>query len=580
MMELVKSLQRLGVKVMASPVRSAVKAYVVFAIVHTLFKIRKQARLVSRAHSMLGHLPGAKFSLGKFDWLGLGTLKNVLRYFDYRAECQLEHKADGPLIAAPGPFVEVFCNDRASIKHLLKDDFNSFTKGSPGNDYLMEIFKDFLGTKGIFVIQHGSGLGDKRLENAHDVWHKQRKIGSKIFTKSSFSSLMLETFNAKAHVLKNTILSRQGTAIDMQECFFRFTFDSINKIFFGRDIDTVSGAHTDDYAKAYDNSHRAMTELYLSWLPVHVAAQMYLPFPLGTSGQDSSGWSLAMELVRRFTPEGRDFKYWCNKLDQGTYNLIKEARADPKLPHRRDLLANFINSKGGYTDQELRDIVLNFIIAGRDTTACTLSWLHFQLSCHPEVQSKARAEANKVLGGREPTYELVKEMHYLHACVFEALRINPPVPEDYKIASQDSQFPDGTWVPKGTKVTFHNYSLGRSSEIYDEPELYKPARWLNAEGKLMLKNNELDPYLTPIFQAGPRECLGKNMAILEVVSLTSILLSDQASGPGLEFSITEEEKKTITWAMMITQAISNNKERSSHNLWLTARPVTVAEETN
>ena len=67
----------------------------------------------------------------------------------------------------------------------------------------------------------------------------------------------------------------------------------------------------------------------------------------------------------------------------------------------------------------LRDQIVAVLLAGRDTTACTLSWLFYELSRHPEVTKKLRQEVQDVVGleGHPmPTYENLKKMRYLQVC--------------------------------------------------------------------------------------------------------------------------------------------------------------------
>lgn len=567
-MEVIESLKRIVLNIMQRPYKSLIKGYLIFAIAHILWKFKKRIKELARAKRLLSHLPnGESLNFLKFDWFGNDTTKNFKNYFDHRTKIPLSYPKES-LVVGTGPFVEVFCNDATSIKHLLKDDFNSFTKPAPGDDYLLQLMYDFLGENGLFTLQHGKGLGDPILEEKHKIWFNQRKSGSKIFTKSSFSNLMLETFNKKGKVMKAMLHKNENSLVDMQECFFRFTFDSIQEIFFGLQIDTVSGKDDDIYAKAYDGAHRSMVEIFLKYTTIHVGAQMYLPYPFGTLGDKSSGWSLSMEFIRRFTTAGQEFSRHTKVLQNETLKLIRNAKSDPNLKNRRDLLANFINSDVDYNEQELVDICLNFIIAGRDTTACTLSWLFYRLSSHPEIQKQVKDEVNKALNGSNPTYEKMNELPFLSACIFETLRMNPPVPEDYKLCTKDSTFPCGTIIPKGAKVLFHNFTMGKNPEIYENPLEFKPNRWLDHKtGQLKQKN--FDDYQTPVFQGGTRKCLGADMALLEIKALVSVLVSDTNESKGLSFEISETEKKNVTWALMITQAISNNQERTSHNLWLT-----------
>lgn len=92
------------------------------------------------------------------------------------------------------------------------------------------------------------------------------------------------------------------------------------------------------------------------------------------------------------------------------------------------------------TDQYLRDIILNFMLAGKDSTVNTLSWFFYVLCKNPLIQEKVVEEIREVLGnnmeGREHiedfveniTEEVLEKMHYLHAALTETLRLYPAVP--------------------------------------------------------------------------------------------------------------------------------------------------------
>jgi cytochrome P450 len=74
----------------------------------------------------------------------------------------------------------------------------------------------------------------------------------------------------------------------------------------------------------------------------------------------------------------------------------------------------------------MRDQLVSTLLAGRDTTACTLSWLFYELSYHPEIYTKLRKEVLDTIGQHEkPTYEDLKNMKYLQHCINES---TPPLP--------------------------------------------------------------------------------------------------------------------------------------------------------
>ena len=89
--------------------------------------------------------------------------------------------------------------------------------------------------------------------------------------------------------------------------------------------------------------------------------------------------------------------------------------------------------------------------------------------------------------------------------IYEALRLWPPVPFDLKMAFEDDVLPGGWKVPKMAQVAFIPYIMGRDGERYPEPLLFKPERWIPF--------NAPPQHEFPVFQAGPRICLGMDMAL-------------------------------------------------------------------
>lgn len=126
-----------------------------------------------------------------------------------------------------------------------------------------------------------------------------------------------------------------------------------------------------------------------------------------------------------------------------------------------------------------------------------------------------------MIGNRQVTsFELLRELHYLNAAVYESMRLYPPIQFDSKFCQEDDVLPDGTFVKSGTRVTYHPYAMGRMEDIWGPDCLeYRPGRWLR-EGKFYPEN----PFKYPVFQAGLRVCLGKEMALLELKSVALSLL--------------------------------------------------------
>jgi len=219
------------------------------------------------------------------------------------------------------------------------------------------------------------------------------------------------------------------------------------------------------------------------------------------------------------------------------------------------------------TTEWLRDVVMNFVIAGRDTTACTLSWMFYILATHPEIQQKLQGELDeKFMPGETPTIQSVSHTHlpYLNGILYETLRLYPPVPLDGKTAVNDDVLPGGIKIPAGMRMTFLIYAMGRDEKMYPEPEKVKPERWIPFK--------EPSPFELPVFQAGPRICLGQNMAIFEAKIIAAMLMREFS----FEMDAAEADKITyhpvaLTLSIVNTKGTDQTNSFDSHNLWLTPK---------
>lgn len=97
----------------------------------------------------------------------------------------------------PAPYL-VVANDPQIVKHILKDEFNKYSKADTTLDPFFYYFEDFLG-EGIFVVKHGLGSKDGGQE-----WSRMRKVSAQIFTRKNFNSMMQEVFMSKAESLRRS----------------------------------------------------------------------------------------------------------------------------------------------------------------------------------------------------------------------------------------------------------------------------------------------------------------------------------------------------------------------------------------
>ncbi|KAM7260930.1 hypothetical protein ACFE04_026405 [Oxalis oulophora] len=413
---------------------------------------------------------------------------------------------------------EYYTSDPAIVEYMLKTNFDNFGKGSYTNDILRALLGD-----GIFAVD-----GEK--------WRQQRKIASHEFSTKvlrDFSSVAFRKNVAKlAHIISNNAKADQS--MDIQDLFMKSTLDSIFKVAFGVELDTMCGTSEEGaiFSKAFDDASASTTLRFVDM-----------------------SWK-----IKRFLNIGSEatLKKNVKVIDDFVYKLIntKIARLqnsqDDTSMKKDDILSRFLQVGEAQADPTyLRDIILNFIIAGKDTTAATLAWFVYMLCKHPTVQEKIVNEVKQATHMNEITdidefasslrEESLEKMHYLHAALTETLRLYPAVPVDPKVCFSDDTLPDGYSISKGDVLFYQPFAMGRMRFIWgDDAEEYKPERWLDNEGVFQPQS----PFKFTAFQAGPRICLGKEFAYRQMKIFAAVLLSC------FVFKLSDE-KKTVTYRTMI-----------------------------
>ncbi|KAF8547417.1 cytochrome P450 [Imleria badia] len=387
------------------------------------------------------------------------------------------------------------------IKAILATDFESFVKGDRFKAQMLSV----LGT-GVFN------------SDAH-MWKFHRSITRPFFTHDRISHINI--FDRHAECTINQIKSRlrAGYPVDFQDAISRFTIDSATEFLFGKCVHSLSAGlvypynaapvgnsvgksdDADDFARAFARAqYMASVRVRRSWLwplfelwgdgtvePMKVVNAYVEPFL-----QDAIEKAKAASLHGENTPESSD--------EDTLLDHLVRLTTDPVV---------------------LKDAILNIMIAGRDTTAGTLTFVVYLLSTNPNVLARLREEIMTKIGPRNrPTYEAIRDMKYLRAVINETLRLFPAVPfnvrQSVKATTLSSPDPSEKpyYVPANTQITYSVLIMHRRKDLWGpDADEFDPDRFLD---------HRLHTYLTPKpfiflpFNAGPRICLGQQFAYSEM----------------------------------------------------------------
>lgn len=150
--------------------------------------------------------------------------------------------------------------------------------------------------------------------------------------------------------------------------------------------------------------------------------------------------------------------------------------------------------------------------AGTETTSNTILWALLTLIHYPKWQETLRENIDTAIGQSQPKMEDKENLPNVEAFILEVQRYANVAPFGIPHAPKKDFEYNGYLFPKGTCVTFAIDSVMMDPEIFPEPLLFKPERFLDEEGKC---NGEQKEKLIP-FSTGPRSCIGQSLAKMEL----------------------------------------------------------------
>ncbi|CAO2840570.1 unnamed protein product [Amaranthus hypochondriacus] len=394
----------------------------------------------------------------------------------------------------------------SNMNHVLNKNFPNYIKGHKLNEML-------------------EALGDGIFNSDFDVWLYHRNHALSFLNHPSFHQNLLQTSWNK---LENGLIpildhaSKNEIEIDLQDVFLRLMYDTMSIIMMDHDPLSLSmNLPNFPLIKAVADLEHAV--VYRHVLPTCVW-KLLRWLNLGQEKTYKLSWKIVDDFIYKCIHKKR-----IKLRDQKYYQ-----------DHNVDLLTLFLNedddkkaSSIGHQckDKFLRDTITNFYLAGPATITAVLSWFFYLLSKNPRVVHRIKEELNafKILRKENDDFilknfkEISEKLVYLHATVYETLRLYPGVAFNIKTAIESDILPSGHKVNQNTQIIFNMYAMGRMKDIWgDDCNDFIPERWILDGGTIKHEPS----YKFSAFGSGQRTCVGKQMAITQIKIVAAFIIRD------------------------------------------------------
>ncbi|VDC07112.1 unnamed protein product [Peniophora sp. CBMAI 1063] len=375
-----------------------------------------------------------------------------------------------------------------------------------------------------------------------DQHQRQRKIMNPAFSVpqlKSFIPLFLRYANKVVQKWKDEeIASAPGgeAMFNVHKWLSRTTLDIIGDAGFGFEFGSLDGKSS-ELSSVYDNLFIDSTLYPHRWNIVFRSFWKYFP--------SDALWFL------RYLPgrEYRRFRHYLDFMRVYGRKMINQTQVDTKGAGK-DIMSVLLRaneseeSRLKLSDSEVVDQISVLLLAGHDTTALSLTWWLWELSKHPEWQSRVREEVRAVRrnlterGDGEFSIGDLEGMSVMHATLKEAVRLNPIVWGLVRVAGQDDVIPLLTPITttsgqqistipirKGQNIDISIAMYNRNPVVWGEDaDIWNPERFMNINKASQTSVGVYANLLT--FSAGVRSCIGWRFSVLEMQAIAATLIEN------------------------------------------------------
>jgi cytochrome P450 len=165
------------------------------------------------------------------------------------------------------------------------------------------------------------------------------------------------------------------------------------------------------------------------------------------------------------------------------------------------------------SDEDIRNEIVTFVLAGHETTATALTWTWYLLAQHPEIERKMHAEIGAIIGDRAATFDDIPRLRYTSAVFAEAMRLYPPALL-FGRRPKETITLGGYTIRRGATIFLSPYITQRNERFFERPTAFEPERW---------EAGSPPKFAYFPFGGGAKMCIGEPFARMEGVLVLAAL---------------------------------------------------------
>lgn len=371
-----------------------------------------------------------------------------------------------------GPLLYHLVSDPALIATVLQDRADNYVR-------------DTRSSRNIRLV-----TGESLLSTEGELWRRHRRLAQPIFHHRrimALAEIMLRTCEEAAS--RYDTAARSSQPLDLASEMSRLTFTIVGRCLFGSEL----GPRATDVEQAFP----VLLEELFNRAQSAVSLPIWLP-----------------------TPAHRRFQRAIATVDDVVRTVLDERRG--ATADRPDLLSLLLEARdedgSRLSEQEVRDHIVTFLLAGHETTASALTWTLCLLATHPDTLHAVETELDATLHGQPLTLDALPKLTHLDAVLRESLRLYPTIWIAERRVIKDDTL-GGFDIPAGSTVVVSPYVTQRLASHWPDPDVFRPARFLGDHATRTLAKDGYFP-----FGAGPHQCIGQHFAMMEAkIALATLL---------------------------------------------------------